>query len=237
MRAGDEGEGNISSEHQQGAQMNTHPPSAVAPRQLICLARTFGRHALELGNPIPERPLYFLKSVSSVIGPGEPIELPPESQEVHHEAEVAVWIGAPLKRATPEECEAAISGWTVLNDVTARDLQREDGGRFTRAKCFHTFCPLSPERVERKAWREARIQGWRSGELVQDAPLSDMLFTPGEALSAVSEVIALAPGDLVSLGTPAGVGPLNEGDTFEVRLVSESGEPLISLSNPVVRLT
>jgi 2-keto-4-pentenoate hydratase/2-oxohepta-3-ene-1,7-dioic acid hydratase in catechol pathway len=203
------------------------------PRQLICLARTFGRHALELGNPIPERPLYFLKSVSAVVGPDEPIELPPESTEVHYEAEVAVWIGAPLKRATPEQAEAAIAGWTVLNDVTARDLQREDNGRFTRAKCFHTFCPLSPERVTLERWAEARIQGWRNGELVQDAPLSDMLFTPGEALSAVSEVIALEPGDLVSLGTPAGVGPLSEGDTFEVRLLSAEGDLLVSLSNPV----
>jgi len=206
------------------------------PRQLICLARTFGRHALELGNPIPERPLYFLKSVSAVVGPHEPIELPPESAEVHYEAEVAVWIGAPLKRATAEQAEAAIAGWTVLNDVTARDLQREDNGRFTRAKCFHTFCPLSPEHVTLERWAEARIQGWRNGELVQDAPLSDMLFTPGEALSAVSEVIALEPGDLVSLGTPAGVGPLSEGDTFEVRLLSAEGETLVSLSNPVRRL-
>jgi len=212
------------------------PQRAVTPRQLICLARTFGRHALELGNPIPEHPLYFLKSISALIGPEEAIELPPESAEVHYEAEVAVWIKAPLKRATPEEAEAAIHSWTVLNDVTARDLQRADQGRFTRAKCFHTFCPLSPDRVELPRWPEARIQGLLNGALVQDAPLSDMIFSPGEALAAVSEVISLAEGDLVSLGTPAGVGALKAGDRFEVRLLDETGAVKVSLSNPVTEV-
>lgn len=210
------------------------PQRAETPRQLICLARTFGRHALELGNPIPERPLYFLKSISALIGPEEAIELPPESAEVHYEAEVAVWIKAHLKRATPEEAEAAIGAWTVLNDVTARDLQRADQGRFTRAKCFHSFCPLSPEQVQLSRWPEARIQGLLNGWLVQDAPLSDMMFSPGEALAAVSEVIALAPGDLVSLGTPAGVGALKSGDRFEVRLLDHEGAVKVSLSNPVI---
>lgn len=204
------------------------------PRQLICLARTFGRHALELGNPIPERPIYFLKSISSIVGPNQSIELPAESSEVHYEAEVAVWIKAPLKRATVAEAQAAIDSWTVLNDVTARDLQRADQGRFTRAKCFHTFCPLSPQRVQLKDWQSSRIQGLLNGVLVQDAPLSDMIFSPGEALAAVSEVIALQPGDLVSLGTPAGVGPLVAGDYFEVRLLNAQQEILVSLGNPVV---
>ena len=213
--------------------MSAELSQVKTPRQLICLARTFGRHALELGNPIPERPLYFLKSISSIIGPGDRIELPPESQEVHHEAEVAVWIGAPLKRASVEEAARAIESWTVLNDVTARDLQRADQGRFTRAKCFHSFCPLSPERVQLERWPEARIQGLLNGALVQDAPLSDMIFSPAEALAAVSEVIALEPGDLVSLGTPAGVGPLKAGDRFEVRLLDHEGQRLVSLSNPV----
>ncbi len=209
------------------------------PRQMVFLARSFGRHALELGNEIPERPLFFLKSVSALVGPGEPVRLPAESAEVHHEAEVAVWVGATLTRATPEEAEGAIEGWTVLNDVTARDVQRADGGRFTRAKCFDTFCPLSPQVISPAAlgdWRAARIQGWRSGALVQDAPLSDMLYTPAEALSAISQVMTLRPGDLVSLGTPAGVGPLAAGDSFEVRLVGAGGEVLVSLVSPVVRV-
>ncbi|MBM4291805.1 MAG: fumarylacetoacetate hydrolase family protein [Deltaproteobacteria bacterium] len=216
------------------------PPAEAwgrTPRQMVFLARSFGRHALELGNAIPERPLFFLKSLSALVGPGEAVVLPAESAEVHHEAEVAVWVGAPLTRATPEEAAGAIEAWTVLNDVTARDVQRADGGRFTRAKCFDTFCPLCPQAVSPAAlgdWRAARVQGWRNGALAQDAPLSDLLYSPAEALSAISQVMTLRPGDLVSLGTPAGVGPLAAGDSFEVRLVGGGGEALLSLVNPVV---
>ncbi len=212
------------------------PAWGRTPRQMIFLARSFGRHALELGNAIPERPLFFLKSLSALIGPGEAVVLPAESAEVHHEAEVAVWVGARLRAATPAEAEGAIEGWTVLNDVTARDVQRADGGRFTRAKCFDTFCPLSPEVVSPAAlgdWRVARVQGWRNGALVQDSPLSDMLYSPGEALSAISQVMTLEPGDLVSLGTPAGVGPLASGDSFEVRLVGGDGALLVRLVHSV----
>jgi 2-keto-4-pentenoate hydratase/2-oxohepta-3-ene-1,7-dioic acid hydratase in catechol pathway len=199
---------------------------------IVCLARSYGRHALELGNPIPERPIFFLKAPSAVIGPGEVIILPPESEEVHYEAELAVRIGARLSRATPEEARGAIKGWTLINDVTARDLQRQDGGRFTRAKGFDTFCPLLDQILPTlDPWPTARIQGWLNGTLKQDAPLSDMLYSPAEALSAVSQVMTLSPGDIVSLGTPAGVGPLTDGDQFEVRLCDASGLTLLSLKN------
>ena len=207
----------------------------MEPRQLVCLARSFGRHALELGNPIPTRPLFFLKSPRSIIASGEPIVLPKESEEVHHEGEVAVWIGAPLHQASVAEAEASIASWTILNDVTARDIQRADGGRFTRAKSFPTFCPLAAETLSSLPhWSKTRIQCWVNQELRQDAPLSDMLFSPGEALAAVSETMALGKGDLVSLGTPAGVAALHPGDEVEVRLVGRSGQRLLSLSNPVV---
>ena len=205
------------------------------PRQLVCLARSFGRHALELGNPVPTRPLFFLKSPRSIIAPGEPIMLPKESGEVHHEGEVAVWIDAPLSQASVAEAEAAIASWTILNDVTARDVQRADGGRFTRAKSFPTFCPLAAESLPSLPHRsEVRIQCWVNRELRQDAPLSDMLFSPGEALAAISETMTLGRGDLVSLGTPAGVATLHHGDEVEVRLVDRAGQRLLSLSNPVV---
>ena len=206
-----------------------------APRQLVCLARSFGRHALELGNPVPTRPLFFLKSPRSIIAPGAPIVLPKESEEVHHEGEVAVWLGAPLYQASVAEAEAAIASWTVLNDVTARDIQRADGGRFTRAKSFPTFCPLATESLPALPhWGEARIQCWVNRSLRQDAPLSDMLFSPGEALAALSETMALGEGDLISLGTPAGVAALHHGDEVEVRLLDRAGQRLLSLSNPVV---
>lgn len=187
-------------------------------RKLIFLARSFGRHALELGNEIPEKPLYFLKAPSSVIPEGLPVILPRECESVHFEAEVAVVIGETLKGASPEEAERAIIAWTVLNDVTARSVQRQEGGRFTRAKGYDTFCPIASTWLESLDWKQARIQGWLNGVCVQDAPLTDMLFSPGEAIASISSVMTINPGDLISLGTPEGVGPLSDGDHFEIRL-------------------
>ena len=212
------------------------------PPKLVFLARSFGRHALELGNEIPERPLYFLKAPNALVSPDQPVILPSGDVEVHYEAEVAVIIGDRLSRASASEAERAISGWTVLNDVTARSQQREDKGRFTRAKGYDTFCPIAPEPLAELDWRSAHLEGWLNGIKVQSAPLTDMLFTPGEALAAISSVMTLYPGDLVSLGTPAGVGALRDGDTFEVRLsrVVEitpdeiAQETLISLTHRVV---
>ncbi len=206
----------------------------ATPSKIICLARTFRAHAAELGNAVPTEPLYFLKPPSALIGDGEPIELPPESAEVHHEGEVAMVLGARLTRATPEEGVAAIEAWTVLNDVTARDLQRADGGRFARAKGFDTFCPMAAHSAPRLDLPNARIQCLVNGELRQDGALADLVFGPGEILAYVSRHLTLWPGDVVSLGTPSGVGRLEAGDTVEVRLV-EGDEVVVKLSNPVVR--
>lgn len=204
------------------------------PGKIVCLARSFRKHAEELGNAVPAEPLYFLKAPTALIGPGDPIRLPPESADVQHEAEVAVIIGRRLSRATPSEAEAAIAAWTVLNDVTARDLQRKDGGRFTRAKGFDTFCPLSDVRLPTLDWRRCRIQCRVDGALRQDAALADLLWTPGEVLAAISACMTLEPGDVVSLGTPEGVGPLRAGETVVVRLEGPRGETLAELGNPVV---
>lgn len=203
------------------------------PSKLVCIGRSFRPHALELGNPVPERPIFFLKATSAIIGPGEAIVLPAESGEVHHEAEVAMVVGETMKAVAPVRGLEGIAAWTILNDVTARDLQRADKGRFTRAKGFDTFCPLSPVRLPHLAWPDARIQCAVNGELRQDDVLSNLLFTPGEILAEVTRCMTLFPGDIVSLGTPAGVSKLMDGDTVEVRLVSGSGDILISLVNPV----
>lgn len=201
--------------------------------KIVCLGRSFRDHAVELGNAVPESPLFFLKAPSAVIGPGEAIRLPRQSALVHHEAEVAVIIATRLSHCTPAEAEAGIGAWTVLNDVTARDLQQADNGRFTRAKGFDTFCPMSDVRLPTLP-EGCRIQGFVNGQQRQNGALSDLLWTPGQALAAVSRVMSLLPGDVVSLGTPAGVGPLVAGDTVEVRLVDAEGNLLISLTNPVV---
>ena len=124
----------------------SHVPSSLSSPstfKMVFLARSFGKHALELGNPIPESPLYFLKAPSTRIGPEEPIRLPSQSQEVHYEAEVAFYLSKSLYQCTLEDTFDAIGQWTILNDVTARDLQKQDQGRFSRAKNFDSFCPLS----------------------------------------------------------------------------------------------
>lgn len=204
------------------------------PGKIVCLARSFRKHAAELGNAVPGEPLYFLKATSALIGPGEAIRLPAASREVHHEAEVAVIIGRRLSGATADEAVAAIAGWTVLNDVTARDVQRADGGQFTRAKGFDTFCPMASERLVALDWRRCRIGCLVDGVVRQDGALADLLWTPGEVLAAISGCMSLLPGDVVSLGTPEGVGPIEAGQVVEVRLVGPDGETLISLANPVV---
>lgn len=202
--------------------------------KLVFFARTFRKHALELGNAVPAEPIYFLKAPSAVIGPGVPIRLPEASAEVHHEAEVAVFIGRRLCRASFEEAAAAVGSWTILNDVTARDLQRADEGRFTRAKGFDTFCPLSDVRLPSLDWREARIQCLVDGDLRQDGALEELSHPPAELLSKVSAVMTLEPGDLVSFGTPAGVGTIRDGETVEVRLL-EGDVVRAVLVNPVAR--
>ncbi len=201
--------------------------------KLVFFARTFRKHAAELGNAVPTEPLYFLKASSAIIGPGEAIRLPPASAEVHHEAEVALFVGRRLCEASAEEAAKAIESWTILNDVTARDLQRADGGRFTRAKGFDTFCPLSDVRLPELDWGEARIQCRVDGDLRQDGTLADLTHPPEELLARVSHVMTLMPGDLVSLGTPAGVGPIRHGETVEIKLL-ERGIVRATLSNPVL---
>ena len=204
------------------------------PPMLIFFARSFGKHALELGNEIPKKPIYFLKAPSSMIKSGQAIILPKHSDEIHHEAEVAFYLKKDLSHATINDAEEAIGDWTILNDVTARDVQRADSGRFTQCKNFDTFCPISTQRVKQLDWRKSRIQCVVNGKLRQDAPLTDLLFSPAELLVYLSERMSLRTGDLVSLGTPAGVGPLEHGDVCEIRLFSDQ-QLLIKMTNPVIR--
>jgi 2-keto-4-pentenoate hydratase/2-oxohepta-3-ene-1,7-dioic acid hydratase in catechol pathway len=215
--------------------MNNRIPFRVSASKIVCFGRTFAKHAAELGNEIPVEPIFFLKAPSAVIADGVPIELPTVSHEVHHEAEVAVVIGERLNAVTPEKASSSIAGWTVLNDVTARDIQRTDQGRFTRAKGFDTFCPIASEYVRDLDWPNARIQCLVNGEIRQNACLSALLMEPAALVSHVSYFMTLMPGDIVSLGTPGGVGVLHEDDRVQVQLISSSGEVLVSVCNPVRR--
>ncbi len=188
------------------------------PSKIVCLARNYGRHAAELGNPVPTQPLIFLKAPSAVIGPEETILLPPESARVDYEGELAVVIGRTCTRLGPQQrIEDYIAGFTCLNDVTARDLQKADG-LFGRAKSFDTFCPLGPVLATDLDWRKAVVETYVNGELRQRGATTDMLFPVDELVRWISRIMTLLPGDVIATGTPEGVGPLAPGDVVEVRI-------------------
>jgi 2-keto-4-pentenoate hydratase/2-oxohepta-3-ene-1,7-dioic acid hydratase in catechol pathway len=201
----------------------------VIPSKIVCVGKNYVDHAAEMGGEVPEEPLLFLKPSSSVIGPHEPIRLPTDrSQEVHHEAELAVVIGALLQRVTPEEAAAGILGFTCANDVTARDLQRTEDQWF-RAKGFDSFCPLGPAIATDLDPRDLGIRCLVDGELRQDGSTADLVRDVGALVAEISQVTTLLPSDVVLTGTPAGVGPLRPGETVRVEI-----DGIGALTNPVV---
>ncbi|HLM57337.1 MAG TPA: fumarylacetoacetate hydrolase family protein [Pyrinomonadaceae bacterium] len=188
----------------------------VQPSKIVCVGRNYKEHAAELGNAMPSEPLLFLKPPSAVIGDGETIELPPESQRVEHEGELGVVIGRRGRNIDADEDPLAyVLGYTCLNDVTARDLQRKDV-QFTRGKSFDTFCPVGPFVVTGLDPLDLLVETRVDGELRQSARTSAMAFPVPFLLRYISRVMTLEPGDLIATGTPAGVGPLLEGQTVEV---------------------
>jgi 2-keto-4-pentenoate hydratase/2-oxohepta-3-ene-1,7-dioic acid hydratase in catechol pathway len=198
------------------------------PGKIVCIGRNYREHAKELGNEVPTEPLFFLKPNSSVIRDGEPIVLPPQSERVEFEGEIAVVIGSRLKNASEEEAAAAVSGVVALNDVTARDLQRRDS-QWTRAKGFDTFCPIGEVLEGPHDLGNLVVITRVNGEEKQRANTSEMVFSIPMLLSYVSHVMTLDPGDIVATGTPAGVAPLKPGDVVEVEV-----EGVSRVSNPVV---
>jgi 2-keto-4-pentenoate hydratase/2-oxohepta-3-ene-1,7-dioic acid hydratase in catechol pathway len=200
----------------------------VIPTKVVGVGRNYADHAEELGNPIPETPRLFIKPPTSVIGPLASIKLPAQSSEVHHEAELAVVMGKVTRRVAIEDVGAHILGYTAANDVTARDLQREDV-QWTRAKGFDTFCPLGPAiDTELDPQEGLSLTARVNGELRQAGSTSDLIFGVGELISFISSVMTLLPGDVVITGTPAGVGPIVDGDRVEVEI-----EGIGVLVNPV----
>lgn len=187
------------------------------PGKIIAVGLNYRSHAAELGMAEPDEPLLFLKPPSAVIGPGDAIILPPQSERVDYEAELAVVIGRQIHRTGTAEAEAAIAGYACANDVTARDLQERDG-QWTRAKSFDTFCPLGPGIISEPPPPGALVQLLLNGEVRQQAPLDDMVFSPVELVSFISGVMTLMPGDVILTGTPPGVGSLRSGDEVTVRV-------------------
>jgi 2-keto-4-pentenoate hydratase/2-oxohepta-3-ene-1,7-dioic acid hydratase in catechol pathway len=198
------------------------------PTKIIAIGRNYAEHAAEHAAAVPTAPLIFLKAPSSLLAPGQPIVLTPFSQQVEHEAELAVVIGRRCRSVALEDVAALILGYTCANDVTARDLQRQDG-QWARGKSFDTFCPLGP-------WIETDLDATAldvtchvQGQLRQRGNTADMVFAVDSLVSYVSRMMTLEPGDVILTGTPAGVGPLHPGDTVEVRV-----EGIGTLHNPVV---
>jgi 2-keto-4-pentenoate hydratase/2-oxohepta-3-ene-1,7-dioic acid hydratase in catechol pathway len=199
----------------------------VRPSKIVCVGRNYVAHAKELGNEVPALPMLFFKPPSALIGPGEPIVLPPTSRQVEYEAEIGLVIGARLQRAGEAEAERGIGGFVCLNDVTCRDLQKTDG-QWGRAKGYDTFCPVGPAVKEGLDWRSLEVIGRVNGQERQRAPATDMHFQIPFLVSYISGIMTLEPGDLIATGTPAGVGPLRAGDVVEVEIPGVG-----ILSNPV----
>jgi 2-keto-4-pentenoate hydratase/2-oxohepta-3-ene-1,7-dioic acid hydratase in catechol pathway len=202
----------------------------VIPRsKVIGIGRNYAAHAAELGNEVPTQPLVFLKPNTSVIGPDDPIVLPSYSDEVHHEAELAVVIGKVVKDVSPERALDHVFGYTVANDVSARDVQRSDD-QWTRAKGFDSSCPLGPWIVTGLDVDDLQVTARVNGETKQDGRTSQLIFDVPYLISYVSQIFTLLPGDVILTGTPAGVGPIVHRDVVECEV-----EEIGVLRNPVVR--
>ncbi|WP_345764213.1 fumarylacetoacetate hydrolase family protein [Diaminobutyricibacter sp. McL0608] len=200
----------------------------VIPRsKVVAVGKNYREHAAEMGGEAPEAPLLFLKPNTAVIGPGDTIVLPPQSQQVDFEGELAIVIGRIAKNVPAANFADYVFGYTVANDVTARDLQKTDG-QWARAKGFDTFCPLGPVIETEFDPSVATLRTRVNGELKQDGVLSDMVHGIAEIVEYASSVWTLLPADVILTGTPAGVGPIVDGDIVEIEI---SG--IGSLSNPV----
>jgi 2-keto-4-pentenoate hydratase/2-oxohepta-3-ene-1,7-dioic acid hydratase in catechol pathway len=201
----------------------------VIPRsKVVGIGKNYAAHAAEMGGEVPAEPLMFLKPNTTVVGPGDPVFYPRQSQQVDYEGELAVVIGRMCRDVPVEKVADVIWGYTVANDVTARDLQRSDV-QFTRAKGFDSFCPLGPWIETELDTSDLAVQTYLNGDLVQDGSTKDMVFDVAALVSYVSSVMTLLPGDVILTGTPEGVGPMNVGDEVEVSVAG-----IGSLTNKVV---
>ncbi|HXM94674.1 MAG TPA: fumarylacetoacetate hydrolase family protein [Candidatus Dormibacteraeota bacterium] len=195
---------------------DVHLLAPVEPSKIVCVGRNYVAHAAELGNEIPKEPLIFLKPSSSVIGPEEPIVLTLYSQRVEHEGELAIVIGRRCSHIRDADDPLTyVLGYTCLNDVSARDLQKSDV-QLTRAKGFDTFCPIGPHIETNLNPSNVLVETRVNGVLRQSGNTSLMVYSPTFLVRWISRMMTLFPGDVITTGTPAGVGPLMAGDTVEV---------------------
>jgi 2-keto-4-pentenoate hydratase/2-oxohepta-3-ene-1,7-dioic acid hydratase in catechol pathway len=206
----------------------------VIPRsKVVAIGKNYAAHASEMGGEAPAEPLMFLEPNTAVVGPGDAILYPPQSELVSYEGELAVVIGRICRDVPPEQATDVIFGYTIANDVTARDLQKRDG-QWSRAKGFDSFCPLGPwietDRDPQDFVDGVVIQTHLNGDLVQDGSTKDMIFDIPTLIAHITSAMTLLPGDVILTGTPEGVGPMQVGDEVEVSIAG-----LGTLTNPVSR--
>lgn len=199
----------------------------VLPSKIVAIGLNYRDHAAEVKAPLPAAPLMFLKPSTAVIGPGDPIRLPPGVGRVDHEAELGVVIGRRAWRVPRDQAWSVVLGYTCLNDVTARDVQARDG-QWTRAKGYDTFAPIGPCVAVGLDPSALDVEGWVNGERRQASNTRQLAFPVDELVSYISSVMTLLPGDIIATGTPAGIGPIRAGDRVRI-VVSGIGE----LVNPV----
>ena len=200
----------------------------VIPRsKVVCIGKNYADHAAEMGSVVPTEPIIFIKPNTSVIGPNETIVWPKMSERVDHEVELAIVIGRICKEVPAAKANDVIYGYTIANDVTARDLQKKDG-QWSRAKGFDTFCPLGPWIETEFIPKDQKITATLNGEVKQSAVLSEMIFKIPQIIEFVTNVMTLLPGDVILTGTPAGIGPMPAGASISVAI-----EGLGTLTNKV----
>jgi 2-keto-4-pentenoate hydratase/2-oxohepta-3-ene-1,7-dioic acid hydratase in catechol pathway len=201
------------------------PP--ILPSKIVCIGRNYAAHAKELGNEIPEAPLMFLKPSTAVIGHNDSIIYPNSSNHVDHEAELAVVIKRTCKKVSENEALDYVLGYTCLNDVTARDIQKKEN-KFTRGKGFDTFAPMGPVIETELNPFDVNVRAYVNGEIKQNGNTKNMMFNVAKLISFISNVMTLLPGDVIATGTPEGVGRLEVGDIVEIEV-----EGIGKLSNRV----
>lgn len=203
----------------------------LVPSKIIGIGQNYRAHAVEMGKGLPEEPLMFLKPRSALIADGAAIVRPSGYERVDHEGELGVVIGTRASRVSRQDALSIVLGYTCVNDVTVRDLQKKDG-QWTRAKGFDTFCPIGPRIVAGLDPTNLRITTRVNGQVRQDSSTSDLIFDVATLVSFCSQYMTLEPGDVISTGTPAGVGNLAPGDVCEIEI-----EGIGVLTNPVIART
>jgi 2-keto-4-pentenoate hydratase/2-oxohepta-3-ene-1,7-dioic acid hydratase in catechol pathway len=196
--------------------------------KIVGVGTNYRAHAVEMGKPIPEEPVLFMKPHTALLAPGEPIVRPRGYERVDFEGELGVVIGKRCRQVKAADALSVVEGYCIVNDVTVRDLQKRDG-QFTRAKGFDSFCPVGPKLVAGIDPFNLRLRTRQNGVLKQDTSTSDLIFDVPRLIEVLSRVMTLEPGDLIATGTPSGVGPISPGDIIEIEI-----ENIGVLSNPVV---